>query len=228
MPRLLDAAEITRQLLDLPDWRLLDRALHASFEAPRFQAAAALVAEAAATAEEMDHHPDIDVRWKRVRFELSTHSLGGLSQLDIEFAHRLSQSAAAVGATALHEVPSRLEIAIDVLDEDAVRPFWTVGLGLQDHRLPDGERALVDLHGARPRLWFQQMSPPRTERSRTHLDLYLPQDEALPRVRAVLAAGGRLTDESHAPSWWVLADAEGNELCVCTAAPDPLPGADRG
>jgi len=103
VPRLLDPAEITRQLLDLPDWRLLGDALHAHFEAPHFQAAAALVAEAAANAEEMDHHPDIDLRWKRVRFELTTHSRGGLTQLDIELAHRLSQSAAALGAVALHE-----------------------------------------------------------------------------------------------------------------------------
>jgi 4a-hydroxytetrahydrobiopterin dehydratase len=37
----------------------------------------------------------------------------------------------------------------------------------------------------------------------------------------VLAAGGLLVTDAHAPSWWVLADAEGNELCVCTRQPEP-------
>ena len=41
-------------------------------------------------------------------------------------------------------------------------------------------------------------------------------DEAYPRIRAALAAGGRMVDDSFARSFWVLADAEGNEVCVCT------------
>jgi len=40
-------------------------------------------------------------------------------------------------------------------------------------------------------------------------------DEAEARVRAAVDAGGRLVDESFARSFWVLADAVGNEVCVC-------------
>ena len=47
-----------------------------------------------AAAETMDHHPDIDIRWRTVSFALSTHSAGGLTQLDIELAHQISQEAA--------------------------------------------------------------------------------------------------------------------------------------
>ena len=48
----------------------------------------------------MDHHPDIDIRWRTVLFFLlSTHSVGGVSQLDIELAHRIDALAAAHGAT---------------------------------------------------------------------------------------------------------------------------------
>jgi 4a-hydroxytetrahydrobiopterin dehydratase len=50
----------------------------------------------------------------------------------------------------------------------------------------------------------------------TEPDLAVAHDEAQARVRAALDAGGRLMDDSFARSFWVLADAEGNEVCVCT------------
>jgi 4a-hydroxytetrahydrobiopterin dehydratase len=57
------------------------------------------VDEVALEAEEMNHHPDIDIRWRTVHFALSTHSEGGLTQLDVELAHRISQAASRLGAT---------------------------------------------------------------------------------------------------------------------------------
>jgi 4a-hydroxytetrahydrobiopterin dehydratase len=60
------------------------------------------------------------------------------------------------------------------------------------------------------------MDAPRPQRNRVHFDIVVAHDEAEPRVRAALAAGGRLVDDSFARSFWVLADAEGNEVCVCT------------
>jgi len=56
-----------------------------------------LVDDAALEAEEMNHHPDIDIRWRTTRWTLSTHSEGGLTQLDIELAHRISAAAARLG-----------------------------------------------------------------------------------------------------------------------------------
>jgi 4a-hydroxytetrahydrobiopterin dehydratase len=44
----------------------------------------------------------------------------------------------------------------------------------------------------------------------------VPHDEAEQRIEAALAAGGRMTYTDEAPAFWVLADAEGNEVCVCT------------
>ena len=60
--------------------------------------------EVAAAAETMDHHPDIDIRWRTVAFALSTHSEGGLTQLDVELAHQISQEAARKGAAATTDV----------------------------------------------------------------------------------------------------------------------------
>lgn len=94
MTRLLDDEEIERQLGDLPDWTRDGDTIRASYKAPDFLAGIALVQEIAAAAETMDHHPDIDIRWRTVSFALSTHSEGGLTQLDIELAHQISQEAA--------------------------------------------------------------------------------------------------------------------------------------
>ena len=75
---------------------------------------------------------------------------------------------------------------------------------------------LIDAAGQLPAIWFQQMDVPRPQRNRIHLDVTVAHDEAEARVRAALAAGGHLVDDSFARSFWVLADAEGNEVCVCT------------
>ena len=99
MSRLLTDEEIARQLGDLPGWTREGDEIRASYEAPDFPAAIRLVDEVAVEAEDMDHHPDIDIRWRTVKFVLSTHSEGGLTQLDVELAHRVAQAAARLGAT---------------------------------------------------------------------------------------------------------------------------------
>ena len=100
MTRLLTDEEITRQLGDLPGWRRDSGSLVASYDAPDFPTAVRLIVEAGDEAEQMQHHPDVDLRWKVTHWRLSTHSAGGLTQLDIELAHRISQAAARLNAVA--------------------------------------------------------------------------------------------------------------------------------
>ncbi len=90
MPRLLSDEEIERQLRDLPGWAREGGSIRAVYEAPDFPTAIRLVDEVAAEAEDMNHHPDIDIRWRTTTWVLSTHSEGGLTQFDIELAHRIS------------------------------------------------------------------------------------------------------------------------------------------
>jgi 4a-hydroxytetrahydrobiopterin dehydratase len=96
--RLLDAAELDRQLADLPGWAGDGTAISLTLRAPDFLTGIAIVAEVAQAAEEMDHHPDIDIRWRTLVFGLATHSAGGVTQLDIELAHRIAAVAAAHSA----------------------------------------------------------------------------------------------------------------------------------
>ncbi len=99
MARLLADDEIAAQLADLPGWRRDGDSLVAAYTSADFPAAVSLVAAVADEAEQMQHHPDIDIRWTTTRWALSTHSAGGLTQLDIELAHRIAAAAGRGGAT---------------------------------------------------------------------------------------------------------------------------------
>ena len=72
MPALLSPDEIAAQLADLPGWRLADGALRRSIVAPDFPSAIAILDDVAVVAEEMDHHPDVDLRWRTLHVALST------------------------------------------------------------------------------------------------------------------------------------------------------------
>jgi 4a-hydroxytetrahydrobiopterin dehydratase len=98
MSRLLSDEEIARQLGDLQGWRRDGESIVASYDAPDFPTAVRLIVEAGDEAEQMGHHPDVDLRWKVTHWRLSTHSEGGLTQLDIELAHRISAAAVRLGA----------------------------------------------------------------------------------------------------------------------------------
>lgn len=196
----------------LADWRVLVRTIQGEFVAGSFSEGAALLAAVAAAADTADHHPDLGLRYPgRVRVVLTTHAVNGLSDADVALARTISALAAEHGATAEPTTPERLEICIDTMDADRIRPFWAAVLG---YRETDGE--LLDPAGVGPTLWFQQMDEPRTDRDRFHLDLVVAHDRADARVAAALAAGGTLVSDEFARAWWILSDADGNEVCVCT------------
>lgn len=95
--RLLTREEIARQLP--AGWAGEPDRLTWSCSLPSFRAAIDVVDEVADDAEEMDHHPDVDIRFRRLEFALSTHSAGGVTQLDIELAHRIADIVRRHGGT---------------------------------------------------------------------------------------------------------------------------------
>lgn len=94
MSRLLDSDEIDDALTDLPGWERVGDSIRFTHKASDFLTGIAIVSDVAEEAERMDHHPDIDIRWRTLSFTLSTHSAGGITQLDVELAHRISEYAA--------------------------------------------------------------------------------------------------------------------------------------
>jgi len=205
---------------DLPDWRVLLGRIEATFRAPSFEAAAIFVRDVAAAADWAGHHPDLDLRYPgRVHVALVTHAARALTDADVDLAATISELAAAAGLVSEPLAARSVEVGIDAMDIDLVRPFWKAILGYEDEPpgQPGGQvRALVDPARISPAFWFQQMDAPRPQRNRIHIDVTVPHDVAEERIAAALAAGGRLLTDQHARAFWVLADPEGNEACVCT------------
>ncbi len=89
MPQRLDPAELHTALAELPGWTGDTSGLHRSVELPSFPAAVRAVVAVADVAEELDHHPDVDLRWRTLVFHLSTHSVGGVTERDLVLARRI-------------------------------------------------------------------------------------------------------------------------------------------
>jgi 4a-hydroxytetrahydrobiopterin dehydratase len=81
---------ITAALRDLPGWELHDGSLHREVELADFRAAFAFMTRVAFEAEDLNHHPNWSNVWNRVVIDLSTHDAGGITQLDVELARRIS------------------------------------------------------------------------------------------------------------------------------------------
>lgn len=97
MAPLLDDSTITDALRSLPGWSREGDALVRTAALPSFAAAITVVDRVAQHAEDMDHHPDIDIRWRTLTFRCSTHSEGGVTDLDTTMAASVSQEIAAAG-----------------------------------------------------------------------------------------------------------------------------------
>lgn len=99
MSEVLSAAQVSTALGSRPGWAGTTAGIERTISAPDFMTGIRLVDEVAVVAEATNHHPDIDIRWRRVRFALTTHDAGGVTALDLEVAARIDAIATAHGAT---------------------------------------------------------------------------------------------------------------------------------
>ena len=84
--RLLSDDEIRTALAKLPGWERRDDEIEKVYELPSFPDAITFVTRIGFIAEKADHHPDLDIRWRKVRVALSTHSEGGITDKDLALA----------------------------------------------------------------------------------------------------------------------------------------------
>ena len=82
----LSAAALEEGLKEIPTWTRKGDVLEKTFEFPAFGTAITFVTKVAWAAEKVNHHPDIDIRWNKVRLSLTTHDAGGLTDLDLGLA----------------------------------------------------------------------------------------------------------------------------------------------
>lgn len=89
MPELLGSGAVREALAALPGWTGDETAIARTVALPSFPEAIATVDRVATVAEEVDHHPDIDIRWRTLTFRCSTHSAGGVTARDLDLARRI-------------------------------------------------------------------------------------------------------------------------------------------
>ncbi|MGA5544036.1 VOC family protein [Mycobacterium sp. NPDC051198] len=205
-------------------WRLVLGAVYTEVLAPSMADAVSAAGHAVhAAGADASQHLSVDIRGDRAVLRLRTRDAHAVTERDLELARAVSQALAGHGfeTTTGRVAVQAIEIAIDALDIGAVRPFWKTVTGYIDETpaepgVSDLNAGLVDPFDRGPAIWFQQMDAPRPQRNRIHLDIDVPHDAAQARVDAALAAGGILLSDRVAPRFWVLADTEGNEACICT------------
>jgi len=89
----LSAEALADALVGLRDWSGDPHRIAREVVAPSFLDGIRLVDAVALAAEEADHHPDIDIRWRTVTFRLATHSAGGVTEKDVALARRIDELA---------------------------------------------------------------------------------------------------------------------------------------
>jgi 4a-hydroxytetrahydrobiopterin dehydratase len=85
-PSPLSSAEVSSRLKSLPSWKLENGEIARTYEFPDFRGSLAFVNKVGELAEKAGHHPDIDIRYNKVRLALVTHDAGGLTAKDFELA----------------------------------------------------------------------------------------------------------------------------------------------
>lgn len=177
-----------------------------------FTTGLALVNEIGAAAEEANHHPDLVLRWGSVDVRLTSHDVGGVTGRDVSMAATVGRLAADRGLSPSAADLAVLDLGLDTPDMQRVLPFWRDVLGLRAGSDPD---ELVSPSGDVPLVWFQP-SGSEEPRQRWHPDLWVDPDRLPGLVEAAERAGGRLVSDEHGPRFVVLADPEGNRMCLCT------------
>ncbi|WP_338697726.1 VOC family protein [Streptomyces sp. Q6] len=215
----LATPEILAALADrLGDWRKLAQPLVARYRVAGLGEGAAFVAAVAEVAAAAGREPDVRLGSGFVELALCTADGDGgrwITGADLHLAQAVSALARKHGLRAVPGEVAQLELALDAVDFDLVGPFWSALLtGSPDHIVRDD---VMDPGRRVPNVWFQRTDAHETPRQRWHPDLWLAPEEAAPRIAAAVAAGGTVVDSSSAPSFTVLADPEGNRVCVCTA-----------
>lgn len=211
----LQRAEVAEQL---PGWTVLASAVHNRFATKGFAKGVAFLERVGEVADAANHHPDVVLTWPAVEIRLVTHDEGGITEKDVSMAREIDAIAAELGITSDPHAVQEVELGLDTADAAAIAPFWWAVLGRPQDVGENAEEDIVEGSPFAPGLWFQETGPHETPRQRWHPDIWVSVEERRRRVAAATAAGGTVVDDHHGESFVVLADADGNRVCLCTSA----------
>ncbi|HYZ92095.1 MAG TPA: VOC family protein [Actinomycetota bacterium] len=138
-----------------------------------------------------------------------------LESRHVELARAVSAVARTHGAVADRSAVQEVQLAIAAKLDAIDVGFWRVVLG----HAPLADDNAADPLGHGSTVWMQELDGANPLQHAMHIDVSVAREEVSTRLEAALAAGGRIVDESNAPSWWTLSDRAGNRVCIA-AWPD--------
>lgn len=144
-----------------------------------------------------------------------SRDLWQLEPRHIALARAVSAVARTHGALPDRGAVQEVQLAIAAKREATDVGFWRAVLGYA----PMADDNAVDPLGHGSTVWMQELDEAKALRHAMHIDVSVAREQIAARLEAALVAGGRIVDESHAPSHWTLADRAGNRVCIC-AWPD--------
>ncbi len=214
---------------DLTDWRKLAQGLHARYLVDDFGTGARFVTAVGEAGDAIGHHPSVSIGNGYVDLKLSSddaiyrddegteYVIEWVTQQDVDLARRITQIAADNEIDADPASVSVVELGLDTAQSAAIAPMWaallTGNAEAQGHGTPGDE--IRDATGRVPNLWFGDADDHESPRQRFHIEVYVAPEVAAHRIAAALAAGGKVVDDSDAPSLTVIADQDGNKGVVC-------------
>lgn len=212
----------------LPGWTVVDGRLEISVRAADFGQAIEFVNRFADIAENMDHHPDFDIRYNTIRIRLVSHDVGGLTDRDTKFASELDKLIDELELKRQPKKISRSHLIFVTPNIDAIKPFWKAVFDFKEAAGPGQTDMLVDRSDVLGPIRFMQRPDstiPIDEADLTagpismHVDVFVPAEFAVSRMQAAVEAGGKIINEADAPSMWELADLDGNRVFLRSLQP---------
>jgi 4a-hydroxytetrahydrobiopterin dehydratase len=133
----------------------------------------------------------------------------------VEVARAVSTVARAHGAVPDRAAVQEVQLAVAAKRDAIDVGFWRAVLGY----VPMADDNAIDPLGHGSTVWMQELDQRKALRHAMHVDVSVAREHVEARLKAAVAAGGRIVDDSHAPSHWTLSDRAGNRVCIC-AWPD--------
>ena len=207
----------------LPGWTVVDGRLEVSVRAKDFTQAIEFVNRFTNFAEAQDHHPDFEIRYNTIRMRVVSHDVGHLTDRDIRFATSVDVLIEEMQLKRQPEKIARTHLVLVSSDVAAIKPFWQAILNFKE--VKGDENMIVDRSDVLPPIRFHQFADATASTDeanlsgalgKAHMDVFLPADQAESRVQAAVEAGGKLLNDTEAPTEWELADADGNRIFVRT------------
>jgi 4a-hydroxytetrahydrobiopterin dehydratase len=202
----------------LDDWVVLHGGATAVFRVPSLGGAARLADAVAQVPGIEGHGVLLTIADDRLTVRL-TRGVERLEPRHVELARAISIVVHQHGATADRSLAQEVQLAIAAQPEAVEVGFWRAVLGYAE--LADDNA--VDPLGHGSTVWMQDLDETKPLRHAMHVDVSVAREHVEARLVAALAAGGRIVDDTNAPSHWILADRAGNRVCLC-AWPDGAVG----